>query len=74
MSYVIQADAYINCVYMEGLDNFVCSDLNIYTEIHNFVVYGQSQDNDGTIIRGIALTVNGTGILGFGSCELSHRS
>ena len=70
ISYVVQTDTDINCVYMEALDHFVCSDLNLYTEVYNFVVYELSQHGDDSITTRSALTMSGTKILGFGSCKL----
>ena len=69
MSYTVEADTDRNCVYMNALDNFMCSDLNLYTTVYSFVAYGQLQGKDGPIIRSTALTINGTQIVAFGSCK-----
>ena len=69
MSYAVEADTDKDCVHVEDLDSFICSDLNLYNDIYSFAAYGQLQNSDGTILRSTTLTVNGTRILGFGSCE-----
>ena len=72
MSYVVQTDTGINCVYRDAFNNFLCSDLNLYTELYNFVVSGQLQDDAGIIVGSIILTMNSTRINHLGSCKFRY--
>ena len=69
MSYAVETDTDIKCAYMNDLDNFMCSNLDLYTTVYTFMAYGQLQDKNGAIIRSIALTMNSTPNVALGSCK-----
>ena len=67
ISYVVRTDKM--CESLGDVEHFICSDLNLYTEVYVFTVFGLSQAADGSLVKSNTLVQNSTDINNLGYCK-----